>query len=141
MSALEDICFLEQQIHEQIRAKEDYEGRARRAKTDIKVLQAKIEAADKDVRFHQRNVRFVQEGDTPHVNIKDFAKTKQNLQKALDLRDNARVMAAQAEGVVSKCQGEIAAADRRISGLRVQLSEYGQVIEFPGKKESDDGPQ
>ena len=141
MNALEEICFLEQQIHEQIRAQQEYEGRAVRARSDIKKLQVPLEIANKDVAFFERNVRHVQRKDTDLVNLNDFAKTKKNLQKAQIVRENAMVTILQAEATIAKCQNEVNGAERRISGLRARLSEYGRVIEFPGKKEPENGVQ
>ena len=141
MTALDEICFLEQQIHDLVRASQEYEGRAVRARMDIKKLQANLEKATKDRQFHQINVLHVKQAATERpIDLEDYAKSKKNLQKAHAACENAKVGILQAEAVIARCQEEVDANARRISSIRACLAGYGQIIEFPDIfKESADG--
>jgi polynucleotide 5'-kinase involved in rRNA processing len=136
VNALDEICFLEQQIHDQVRASQEYEGRAVRARMDIKKLQQTLETATKDRTFHENNIRHVKTAELPHVNLNDFAKTKRMFVKAQTTCENAKVGILQAEAVIARCQEEVDGAARRIATMRTKLAAYGEIIEFPGTKES-----
>lgn len=136
MNALDEICFLEQKIHDLIRSSQEYEGRAVRARGDMKKLQANLEAATKDLTFHENNIRHVKLVSTDLVNLNEYSKTKRNFVNAQATCENARLGLLQAEGVIAKCQEEVDGNARRIAGVRAKLAEYGDVIAFPGNKES-----
>jgi len=141
VTALDEICFLEQQIHDLVRSSQEYEGRAVRARIDIKKLQATLEKAAIDRQFHENNVLHVKRTDMElPVNLMDFAKSKKNLQKAQISYENAKVGILHAEGVISRCQEDVDGNARRIASIRARLAEYGQVLEFPELlKESANG--
>ncbi len=136
MRALDEICFIEQQIHDLVRASQEYEGRAVRARMEIKKLQTTRDNAKKDREFHEKNINHVRGSDLPHVVLEDFAKTKRLFAKADTAYENAAIGILQAEAAIARCQEEVAGNDRRIGAMRTKLAEYGQIIEFPTKKES-----
>lgn len=140
MTALDEICFLEQQIHDLVRASQEYEGRAVRARMDIKKFQVNLEVAAKDRKFHENNILHVKGTDSElPINLMAFAKSKKNLQKAQTSHENAKVGLLQAQAVIARCQEEVGANARQMAVIKAKLAEYGQIIEFVGKKGSADG--
>jgi len=142
VTALDEICFLEQQIHDLVRSSQEYEGRAVRARMDIKKLQTVLETAARDLKFHENNILHVKGADSElPINLNEFAKSKKNRQKAQISYENAKVGILQAEGAIARCQEEVDRNTRRLDEIKGRLSEYGQIIEFPAnrKESSTDG--
>ena len=134
MNALNEICFFEEKIYDLIKASQEHEGRAVRARMDIKKFQTILEVAAKDRKFHENNILHVKVTDSElPVNIKEFAEAKRNLQKAQIRYENAKVGILQAEAVIARCQEATDANARYIAEIRISLCKYGQILDFPSK--------